>query len=261
MKKDFEKRKAALWTKWEKAKGFSVPEAVRERWEEAVGLMDSDCEIALRDLNGYIEDRLNELEFLEAENYFSNRKKTEVAVTKRYQRCFGKRLYLVEFVMKRHLTIANQGHKSVVANYGQRLRKRIDWKQMCVEWNEAHPNDHMSPEVLKVRYYRAIAEEDIKREYLNRRFPTILKEIWERLGVPPYSVKLVFGAPERKHNFRNDISFLTGVEELEAWQAESERMYFSQDSIFRSKLATVEQTDEAKNEKEAQHERLNSQEV
>ncbi|GAH81764.1 unnamed protein product, partial [marine sediment metagenome] len=122
-------------------------------------------EIALTDLNGIIEDRLDELKYLETTNYFSHRKKpTGSNPKKRYQRCFKKRLYLVEFIMRRYLTIANWNRKSIYS------RKRINWKQMCLEWNEAHPNDHMSPEVLKVRYYRAIAEEAIQREYIERSF-------------------------------------------------------------------------------------------
>ena len=242
MKKDFEKRKAALWTKWEKAKGIRFPEEVREKWEEAVGLMDGEDEIALIDLNNHIEDRLHDMEFLETAKYFSNRKKPEVAVTKRYQRCFEKRLYLVEFIMKRLLAITKRGHKSILDIYLQRLQKRIDWKQMCVEWNEKHPNDCMSPEVLKVRYYRAIAKEDIEREYLTRRFPTIMEEIWERLGAQPYSVELVFGEPEGKHNFRNDISVLTMIEEVKAWQAETEWMFSDHQREFYKRRARNERT-------------------
>ena len=225
MKKDFEKSKTALWKKWERDKGIRIPDDFRKKCEEAVGLVDED--VTLTDLNDYIEDRLEDVELLQIVKYFSNRKRPKVAATKHYQRCFEKRRYLVEFIMKRFLAITKRGHKSILDIYVQRLHKRIDWKQMCVEWNEKHPHDCMSPEVLKVRYYRAIAEEDIKREYLNRRFPTIMESIWERAGVPPYSAKLVFGEQEGKHNFRNDISVLTMIEELKAWQAETEWMFSS----------------------------------
>ena len=167
MREDFAKRKAALWRKWEKAGGRRIPEDLRAKWEEAAGVEDDahDPEVALRDLNGIIEDRLDEFELLETRNYFSNRRKPRGSATgKRYQRPFEKRLYLVRFVMERYLTKASWGHRSVYS------RRRIDWRQMATEWNEAHPSDHMSKEVLKVRYYRAIAEEDIQREYIKGRF-------------------------------------------------------------------------------------------
>jgi len=226
MRKDFEKSKATLWAKWERDKGILIPDDFRKRCEEAIGLVDED--VTLADLNDYVEDRFNDLEFLRAANYFSNRKKSKGSTPKkRYQRCFEKRLYLVEFIMKRLSAITKRGHKSILDVYIQRLHKRIGWKQMCLEWNEKHPNDCMSPEVLKVRYYRAIAEEDVKREYLTRRFPTIMKSIWEHAGVPPYSAKLVFEELEGKHDFRNDVAFLTMTEELEAWQAKTEWMFSS----------------------------------
>lgn len=139
----------------------------RKSIEANVEVIADEEDIALRDLDGLIGDFFEHVALIE---YFSSRKKPKGSTPKkRYQRCFENRLYLVEFVMRRHLfevdqTIANQGRESID------WRKRIDWKQMFVEWNEAHPNDHISPEVLKVRYYRAIAEEDIQREYIKGRF-------------------------------------------------------------------------------------------
>jgi len=162
-KEDFEKRKAALWTKWEKAERARFPEPLREKWENDAGLMEGETEIALTDLNGIIEDRLRDFKYIEITSYFSGRSKPiGPNPKKRYQRCFEKRLYLVEFIMERYLSKANRERKSIL------LRKRIKWKQMCIEWNKAYPNDHMSPEVMKVKYYRAITEEDIQQEYLKR---------------------------------------------------------------------------------------------
>ena len=124
---------------------------------------DDDTSVA--DLDGMIGDFIVKWEILEPFAYFSSRKKPKDSASgKRYQRCFEKRLYVVEFVMGRRLTIANWKRKSFA------LRKRINWKQICAEWNEAHPHDRMSPAVLKVKYYRAIAEKDIQQGYFDRKW-------------------------------------------------------------------------------------------
>ena len=168
MKEDFEKDKGAIWARWEKAQGMPLSQDFREGLEATVEVIAGEEDIALQDLDGLIGDFFEHAAPLI--QYFSSRKKPKNPIPKkRYQRCFEKRLYLVEFVMWRHLIevdqmIANRGRESI------NWRKRINWKQMCVEWNEAHPNDHMSLEVLKVRYYRAIAEAAIQQEYIERSF-------------------------------------------------------------------------------------------
>ena len=167
-KEDFEKRKAALWTKREKAQGMPLSQDFRESFEASVEVIAGEEDIYLQDLDSLIGDFFEHAARLT--EYFSSRKKPKGStLKKRYQRCFEKRLYLVEFVMGRHLFEVDQ----IIAKRGRESidwRKRIDWKQMSVEWNEAHPNDHMSLEVLKVRYYRAIAEADIQQEYIERSF-------------------------------------------------------------------------------------------
>ncbi|MFC1955023.1 hypothetical protein ACFLWZ_00535 [Chloroflexota bacterium] len=154
MKKDLAKRKAAIWAKWERKwqrkLSVYITDDFREQCESDIFPMDDD--VMLEDLEGYLEDLSPKLESflegIEAVNYFSNRKKPEVTATKHYQRCFEKRLYLVRFVL---------AAKSLTPG------KRIDWEQICSYWNEMHPNDPFTKGVLKVRYYRALAEEDIER--------------------------------------------------------------------------------------------------
>lgn len=162
MRRNFEKDKEAIWTRWEKALGMPLSQDFRDSIEANVEVIAGEPDIALKDLDGLIKEFFDKRELLE---YFSSRKKPKGSTPKkRYQRCFEKRLYLVEFVMGRRLPIASWLSKSFA------LRKRFNWKQICTEWNEAHPNDHMSLEALKVRYYHAITEEDIQQEYLKRRF-------------------------------------------------------------------------------------------
>lgn len=177
-KEDFEKNKDYIWARWEKAQGMPLLPDFRKSFEADLEVIAGEEDIALKDLDGLLEDFFKRLALMDhfkpgaRRDYFSPRKQPEGSKpTKRYQRPFEKRLYLVEFVMERHLMIANQGHKSV--NYGLGLRKRIDWKQMCADWNKAYPNDNRSPEVLKVRYYRAIAEEAIQRAYIERRYVSV----------------------------------------------------------------------------------------
>lgn len=225
MKNDLDKRKAALWGKLERARRIRIPQDLRNKWEQDAGFIPGEDEITLEDLKSYAEERLDELALLRTVNYFAKRKEVKESESgKHYGRCFEKRLYLVEFVMKRFL-MDGEGGQSVLTSYQRRTSKRIDWKRTCLEWNDAHPSDPMSPEVLKVRYYRAIAQVYVQREYLNRRFPSILNRIWDELGVPPWSVNLVFGDPEGKHSFTKDIALLTALEELALWQDQTEWMF------------------------------------
>lgn len=188
MRKDFEKGKSAIWARWEKTLGKRIPPKARALIETDVEIIPGDEDVALNDLDGLIQEFFRKYEaFKEFEvmEYFSSRKKIRSSVSKkRYKRCFEKRLYLVEFIMRRRLTIDNWERRSFA------LRRRINWKQMCGEWNEVHPNDHMSPAGFKVRYYRAIAEEDIQREYFDKKdyeyqnwwqelFSELLKDIEE----------------------------------------------------------------------------------
>lgn len=169
MKKDFEtyeEKKAALWKRWERMLGKSIPDDFREQCERDM-VQAGDDEGYLEDLNGSLEDFFNRLKYLETVDYFSNRKKPKVTATKRYPRCFEKELHIVTFVIGKQ--------KPYIFNVKEPFisRQHIDWKQLCDEWNKAHPFDRMSSEVLKVRYYRAIAKEDIQKAYIRSRFTEI----------------------------------------------------------------------------------------
>ena len=65
--------------------------------------------------------------------------------------------------MARRLTMANLEDKSFTTC------KRINWKRLCEEWDKIHPHDHNDPAGLKLKYYRAIAEDAIQKEYFARK--------------------------------------------------------------------------------------------
>jgi len=111
------------------------------------------------------EEFFERLDLLE---YFSSRKKPKGSTPKkRYQRCFEKELYIVSFVILKLKPYILDVKETFIS------RPRADWKQLRDEWNKAHPFDRMSPEVLKVRYFRAIAKPDIQDAYIKSRFKEI----------------------------------------------------------------------------------------
>lgn len=167
MNEDLVKRKNTLWKNWEEKLGKRIPQDVRAHFEADVET-GPDEDVALLDLNGLIEETIERAALLNGvEKYFSGRSKPKVMSTKRYQRSFEKRVYLVKFVLATQRFFP---------------RKRIDWERVCSEWNMAHPNDLFTKEVIKVRYYRAIAEKDIKQIYLNEIEAMIIEQLVELFG-------------------------------------------------------------------------------
>lgn len=175
---NFEKGEQAIWAKAESKYGLSIPHAFRDRFEEDWERPDfnpdneEEVQAALSDFRCFIDEFFEKFELLQ---YFSSRKTKVSSSKKRYQRSFEKRLHLVRFIMGSELPIIWEEREAFA------LLKRFDWKQVCAKWNEAHPYDLMSSEVLKNRYYRAIAEEDIQKEYIKRRYhfiPNLDKETY-----------------------------------------------------------------------------------
>jgi len=69
---------------------------------------------------------------------------------------------MVGFIIDQQLIHRGRKQRSFI------YRKRINWKQTCVAWNEAHPYDQMTSAVLKANFYRAITEEKLQQEYFIR---------------------------------------------------------------------------------------------
>ena len=164
MTKDFKKRIQALWKRKEREYGIKMPPEFRDYFTNKDAFDYEDTEDTnLEESEGLID------EFFQMEKALRKREKAAgyfppcpkpSSTRKRYQRCFEKRFHLVDFVIDQTMPLREQGPFT--------HNKRFNWKWLCSEWNAAHPYDPMNKEALKVAYYRAVAEEDIQREYLDR---------------------------------------------------------------------------------------------
>lgn len=163
---DFEKKKQAIWAEAERKYGIDIPTAFQASFEEDLEADINDEGNYLEDLKGLIDGYFERLELLQ---YFSSRKTKDSVSKKPYPRPFKKRLYLVEFIMGQRIPEA-PANLQKKGSLTLTLSKSIDWEQVCKKWNKEHPYDHMDPPMLKAKYYRAIAEEDIQREFINRKY-------------------------------------------------------------------------------------------
>lgn len=67
-----------------------------------------------------------------------------------YQKCFERRLRIFAFVAERALPPLG-----VLGGDFSIAPKRMPWRQLCAQWNKAYPHDPMTPELLRVAYWRA----------------------------------------------------------------------------------------------------------
>jgi len=161
MKQGFEKDKATIWARCEKKSGMLFSPEFRVLFEQDTGY-GYDEEVSLKDFRGLLEEFCKKAALI---SYVTSRKTTEKSVnTKRYHRCFEKRLHVVEFVIESQWRAPKTNHK---LSAGPR-RKRFDWRSICAEWNKVYPHDPMSSAVIKAKFYRAIAEKDLTEEYGKR---------------------------------------------------------------------------------------------
>ena len=153
MSTNFEQRKQTVWARAQKDLGFYAPPEVREAIDiEAGPVRDSE------DLEYYKGTVILLLHIAKLQaivghlppqrNNSNNRSKS-----KPRPRALRKRLYLVEFVIDHQLAVKSRKKTS---------RRRINWKQICNEWNDAHSYDPMTPPVLKATYYRAAADKYVQ---------------------------------------------------------------------------------------------------
>jgi len=167
MGNDFKSKIDANWKYWEKRTELRIPDAFRESVELPNFLLLSNDETGLEDMNYDLERYFELSKYIAEANYFSNRKKPKVKGERRYQRSFEKQLYLVKFVIAATPVFS---------------RKRIDWKQVCTQWNKAHPNDLYTKETLKSNYYKALQYKDIQRIYLEETEARIIEEVAALFG-------------------------------------------------------------------------------
>lgn len=183
MPTDFERRKRNVLASVQKNIGFRAPPKVKEAIDQMAGAVYDE-----RDLEEYrvTAKRLMELAKLAMTlSYLPSPKTPKNPPTSRYQRPFRKRLHLVEFIIAHRLTERKRRQSASI-------RRRINWKNTCAAWNESHPYDPMTPEVLKATFYRAIADEDVQRGFSEEMGDTIPKALWVgRLYGLPASEELV----------------------------------------------------------------------
>lgn len=167
MKIDWEKEKEKIWAEARKDFGIHIPRNIKSKIDNIAGpIREAD------DLDCYRRTVYEHLELIKeimAYSYFPHPRTPQNPPERRYQRPLKKRLYLVKFVITQQLTSKKQRTK---------IRKTIKWEGTCRAWNEAHPNDPMTPEVLKRTFYRAIADADLQREFGKEMGCFILEALW-----------------------------------------------------------------------------------
>lgn len=147
IEKEFKKGKKAIWSKYEKKEGLRLTQEIKDAIENLAGC-SPDEETYLQDLESSISDHIRIISKTMQDGQLNSTAKGEPK--RRYQKCFERRFYLVDFVV----------------TWGQNMgTHRIDWKRTVTEWNKAHPSDTMSLPVLKAEYYRALRERPLLQQY------------------------------------------------------------------------------------------------
>jgi hypothetical protein len=183
----FEIDKASIWSDVERKIGEKVPDEGRRRIEAILELTNQDT---------YIEDLRADLHIHSQihlvlkgasrlkTNFNSQNQSTVSPPKRRYKRSFQKRLQLVSLIMDRWVTQVNTEHKAADISYEPLASfkypiPRMDWKEICSQWNKDHPYDQKDPTTLRVEFYRAWSEKDLQQELFTR----IEKEIRDRLDL------------------------------------------------------------------------------
>ena len=168
MTTDLERARQRAWAKLQRQLGYYAPKELR-RFIENKNKDVGDIE----DYEAMVEEHLSIAKQVAAISYLPQLKvsqnPSQNPSQKRYQRPFQRRLHLVYFVIGQQVSSKKQRNK---------IRKRINWGDTCKAWNEAHPNDSMTPKVLKATFYRAIGADDLQREFKKETGAWIDKALW-----------------------------------------------------------------------------------
>ena len=165
-KAEFEKGKQQIWANWISRWG-SVSRDVRQDIEE-LHFGQAEPKYSREALTAFadkipkclvmLEHHLNSLRV--RQDLISQHDNVSRA---KYRKCFDRRLHLVEFVLDGNLPFLMR------LELRSFKHKRIKWVAVSKAWNETHPYDTMTPKVLKVAFYRALREPELKHEYFARR--------------------------------------------------------------------------------------------
>ena len=166
---DTEQHIRAIWRKHEKEFAFRVHPDVKRAMEKYIGFNTTDDEeIALEDLDGLLKELMPVAKLAAESSFFRSPKELKnKEPRRRYQRPLNKRLHLVEFIIS----------KQRLVNSDLITHPRIKWKTTCKAWNEAHPYDQMTKDVLKATFFRAVVDEDVQRAFYEKHIDEVLSTL------------------------------------------------------------------------------------
>jgi len=163
MKKDSEEKKRALWYDFEQETGypFTHPEMAEFREIAEARCQGHDPDIDLEDLAHDIREWLRlyaSFSYVPIPNP-DKLKEKPAGVHGPYQKPLQKRLYLVNFVLRKHINLNNLIDRDISK------RERIRWKELVRDWNMANPSDPMTNKTLKHAFYRSIKQPEIQEAF------------------------------------------------------------------------------------------------
>jgi len=170
-----EKTKETIWRQKEREHGVRVPPELRQIVERKYHEGIHDPETDLMDFTDGVDEFMQEefpriLEYARSQAAIPRAERLPEQVrlrgrSRRYQKPFERRLRIVDFVAQR------------VVPFVHRLERRLhpgewraDWQRLCAEWNQAHPDDAMTAQQLRVMYERSRREEYLRETYFDRKF-------------------------------------------------------------------------------------------
>jgi hypothetical protein len=137
------------------------------------------------------------------------------------------------------------------------MRKRIDWRDIRTAWNEAYPNDPMTPEILKRTFYRAVADGAVQQGYFERTGAEIMGILaWSRLlhfiESLAEPVPLSLAADWAIILSLNDIPLDRHFPTPEVERMIKDNPYYARDVLFESLAANIMQDDFRRHRKASQ---------
>jgi hypothetical protein len=165
----------AVWRRQERKHGVRVAPELRRMVEERylTGLHDSDVELEdfEQGVEGFVQQELPAIiAFVKTQAASPRAESLPVPVKLRarartYRKPFERRLHILGFVASSVVPFPYLLQRSL-----DTAGRRIGWKRLVGEWNQAHPHDPFTSETLRVAYYRASREQYLCESYFDQKF-------------------------------------------------------------------------------------------
>jgi len=173
---EFRKKLDVVWRKKESEHDVGrVPSELRRMLEKRCLGVDHGSAVDLRDFEEDVDSFLRDeypvivlLVQMQAATPQAEALPDSVKLRERqriYQKPFRRRLQILDFVAQRWVPFAYLLQREL-----DTAGRRIDWKNVCAEWNKAHPYDTMAREHLRVMYARATRERYLRETYFDSKF-------------------------------------------------------------------------------------------